>query len=133
MKKKHIVLCIVLSIILVATFTTTLVYKNIDKNLKQLSVMAIQEIDFTKLSDGVYEGSYQVFPVSVEVEVTINNHEIARIDLIKHSNGQGKPAEIITEKVIEAQSLKVDVISGATYSSKVILKAIENALIKTEN
>jgi len=30
--------------------------------------------------------------------------------------------------VVEAQTLEVDAISGATYSSKVILKAIENAL-----
>jgi uncharacterized protein with FMN-binding domain len=49
---------------------------------------------------------------------------------VKHVNGQGKPAEVITEKVIETQSLQVDVVSGATYSSKVILKAIENALAK---
>ncbi|GAI95081.1 unnamed protein product, partial [marine sediment metagenome] len=31
-------------------------------------------------------------------------------------------------KVVEAQTLQVDAVSGATYSSKVILKAIENAL-----
>ncbi len=39
-------------------------------------------------------------------------------------------AEIITDKVIDTQSLQVDAISGATYSSKTILKAIENALKK---
>jgi len=37
-------------------------------------------------------------------------------------------AELITDMVIDSQSLKVDVVSGATYSSKIILKAIENAL-----
>jgi uncharacterized protein with FMN-binding domain len=31
-------------------------------------------------------------------------------------------------KIIEAQSLEVDVVSGATGSSKAILKAVENAL-----
>lgn len=31
--------------------------------------------------------------------------------------------------VVEAQSLQVDAVSGATYSSKVILKAIEDALV----
>jgi uncharacterized protein with FMN-binding domain len=30
--------------------------------------------------------------------------------------------------VVEAQTLEVDIVSGATYSSKVILKAIEAAL-----
>jgi uncharacterized protein with FMN-binding domain len=32
------------------------------------------------------------------------------------------------QKVQEAQSLQVDLVSGATSSSKVILKAIEDAL-----
>lgn len=39
-------------------------------------------------------------------------------------------AESIPQMVIEAQSLEVNVVSGATYSSKVILKAIENAFIE---
>ncbi|WP_407080255.1 FMN-binding protein [Candidatus Contubernalis alkalaceticus] len=33
---------------------------------------------------------------------------------------------------IESQTLQVDCISGATRSSKSILKAVENALSKTE-
>ncbi|TYB94365.1 MAG: FMN-binding protein, partial [Kosmotoga sp.] len=52
------------------------------------------------------------------------------IELIEHNHGRGEAAEVIPEKVVEAQSLKVDIITSATYSSKVILKAIENALLK---
>jgi uncharacterized protein with FMN-binding domain len=33
-------------------------------------------------------------------------------------------------RVIDAQSLAVDAVSGSTYSSKVVLKAIETALKK---
>jgi uncharacterized protein with FMN-binding domain len=33
-----------------------------------------------------------------------------------------------SRRCVEQQSLAVDVIAGATYSSKVILKAIEDAL-----
>ncbi len=49
------------------------------------------------------------------------------IELLKHTHGQGGAAEAIPGKVIEAQTLQVDTISSATYSSKVILKAIEQA------
>ncbi|MDZ7792809.1 MAG: FMN-binding protein [Spirochaetia bacterium] len=38
----------------------------------------------------------------------------------------------MVDAIVEAQSLEVDVISGATVSSKAILKAAENAL-KMEN
>ena len=62
------------------------------------------------------------------MKVTVKNHAITDIDLLKHQNGQGKPAEVITERVLAAQSLKVDTVSGATMSSKVILLAIEDAL-----
>jgi uncharacterized protein with FMN-binding domain len=50
------------------------------------------------------------------------------VDIVRHDNGKGSPAEIIVDRIIEAQSLKVDLISKATYSSKAILKAVENAL-----
>ncbi|MGD9567751.1 MAG: FMN-binding protein [Sedimentibacter sp.] len=66
--------------------------------------------------------------MSVEVNVYIRNHEIKDINIIKHTNGQGGSAEKITELILQSQSLKVDAISGATYSSKVIIKAVENAL-----
>ncbi len=60
--------------------------------------------------------------------MTVKNHQITEIELVKHKSGRGAPAEIIPSKVVEAQTLQVDAVSGATYSSKVILKAIENAL-----
>lgn len=38
--------------------------------------------------------------------------------------------ESIISRVVENQSLKVDVVTGATVTSKALLKAIENALEK---
>jgi len=78
--------------------------------------------------NGTYPGSYKVFPIAVKVNVTVRDHKISSIVILEHKNGQGTPAEAILNKVVETQTLKVDVISGATYSSVVILKAIENAL-----
>lgn len=94
------------------------VYKDLD----------IQNVDLSKVGDGTYTGGYKVFPVAVEVRVRVENHSITEIELVKHTNGQGAPAEVIPRRVIESQSLDVDIVSGATYSSKVILKSIENAL-----
>jgi uncharacterized protein with FMN-binding domain len=45
-----------------------------------------------------------------------------------HQHGLDAPANDIVNAVIEAQTLDVVLISGATYSSKVILLAIEDAL-----
>ena len=97
-------------------------------DLKKLSTLEIQDVDLSQIEDGYYEGSYSVFPVAVEVNVYVKNHEIIDINILKHTNGQGGPAEKITEHIMKSQSLDVDAISGATYSSKVIIKAVENAL-----
>lgn len=99
-----------------------------ERNLEKLANAVIRDIDITALADGIYTGGYSMFPVSAEVRVTVKGQRITGIELLEHNNGRGAPAEVIPSCVVEAQSLDVDAVSGATYSSKVILKAIENAL-----
>lgn len=96
--------------------------------LSKLSRMPISNVDLVLTDDGTYKGDYSVFPVSVKLDVTVKDHRITEILILEHITGQGEKAEAIIEEVIKNQSLQVDSISGATYSSKVILKAIEKAL-----
>ncbi len=86
--------------------------------------------DLGNVADGAYEGKAFLLPVSVRVRATVSGSRIVSADILKHFNGQGKPAEAIVARVIEAQSLGVDTVSGATHSSLTILTAIENALTK---
>jgi uncharacterized protein with FMN-binding domain len=129
-KKRYIVIAIVLLVLLSGFIAVKVILGRTEASLKNLAASEIADVDLTSAEDGYYLGSCSVFPVSVEVKVTIKSHAITEIDLLKHDNGQGQGAEIIPEKVIEAQSLQVDSITGATYSSKVILKAIQDALKK---
>jgi len=124
--KKVLIGVVVVALVLVVVFRV--VVSRLESNLEELNRLTIEDIDLNNIEDGTYEGSYGSFPVSAVVEVTVKNHEITEIKLTDHSNGQGQPAEVLPERVVEAQSLQVDVISGATYSSRVILKAIENSL-----
>ncbi|MHB1454984.1 MAG: FMN-binding protein [Saccharofermentanales bacterium] len=126
---KRKALWIIMLILAILFFVIAGSYSWIRNNLTKLAEIEIRDVDISQKNDGVYFGSFKAFPVAVELEVTIQNHEITRIDLLKHDNGQGTAAEAITDTVVELQTLEVDVISGATYSSKVILKAIENALM----
>ena len=50
------------------------------------------------------------------------------IELLEHRTERGESALAIVDEILEAQSFDVDVVSGATNSSKKILKAVENAL-----
>ena len=96
---------------------------------REINKVQINPINMSTIEDGVYEGEYHFNEsVGAVVKVTVENQNITRIDMIEHKYGMGQKAEAIRDQVIEAQSLQVDAVSGATGSSVVILKAIENAL-----
>ena len=130
MKKHFSVLGIIFAIIILIIFVLIVGYIKVQSDLKELTALEIQDVDLSQIEDGYYEGSYNVFPIAVEVNVYVKNHEIIDIKILKHTNGQGGSAEKITEHIMKLQSLDVDAISGATYSSKIIIKAVENALEK---
>lgn len=125
---KKIVFSAVCIVILVVGIIGGKYLISVQKYKKAIRELKISNVDLSKISDGKYTGSYDVGYVGAKVAVTVKNNEIVDITLLSHKNERGKPAEVIPEKVVKAQSLQVDTISGATNSSKVILKAIENAL-----
>lgn len=95
---------------------------------KRIASVSVSNVDFSKIRDGSYTGSYDAVMIAAKVRVNIINHQINGIDLIYHKNERGQKAEAILNEIKTAQSLKVDTITGATNSSKVILKAVQNAL-----
>ena len=80
------------------------------------------------LEDGVYQGEWSIPPVTAGVEVTMKDGRIAAVQLVRHDHGLGGGAESLPRAVVESQSLELDAVSGATVSSKCILKAVETAL-----
>ena len=120
---------VLLLLILVLVIGSVLVFNYLAGNLKKLMDEPVSIMNFDEIADGNYEGEYSSFPVNAKVNVTVIDHEITQIDILEHGHGKGAEGEKITDSIIEQQSLDVDVISGATYSSKVILHAVENALL----
>ena len=84
--------------------------------------------NLAQIADGTYPGSCDNSLVKVRAEVIVENHAIVEVRLLEHDNGLGSAAEVITDTVVQRQSVEVDAISWATISSKTILKAVENAL-----
>jgi uncharacterized protein with FMN-binding domain len=128
-KKKKLLMWILIVLVLIF-LAAQVAMKKIESNLSALMALEMAEIDLDQTVDGVYTGSYSAVPVEAEVQVELENHRIVSIELIEHKHGQGANAEILPEIVVQAQTLDVDLVAGATYSSKVILKAIEDALLQ---
>lgn len=95
---------------------------------KSLASLENAAINMNNVADGVYSGHSELGPVSVDVEVHVTDHKLTKIDLVRHACGLGRPAEAITEKMVEQNTFDVDAVSGATVSSEIIKNAVNKAL-----
>lgn len=85
----------------------------------------------TGYKDGTYIGEADGFGGTVAVEVTVKDGKIEAVEVTsaeKEDSAYLAMAEDIIPKIIEAQSVEVDTISGATFSSTGINDATEQAL-----
>lgn len=82
------------------------------------------------LADGVYEGSGTGFNGTVKVAVEIKDGAITAIEVLSSNDDAAffNRAKGVIEAIIAGQTLEVDVVSGATYSSRGIINAVKNAL-----
>lgn len=126
-KKAILIITILVLIIGAGIFA---LYSTIRKSTSVYNNFDFSSLDLSKVADGTYTGSEDGNLVKAMVEVTVKDHVITEINILSHDNGKGKPAEIIIDDIIENNSLSVDAISGATYSSNVIKVAVYNALTK---
>ena len=123
---------IILGLILIIGLGGFLAYQTLNRNLENLKDDQFETLNPSQWKDGSYLGEANQFPIKVKVEVTIQSKQITKITILEHQTGEGQSAEAILEHVIDAQALDVDVITGSTYSSILILRAIEDALEKAD-
>ena len=87
-----------------------------------------------KLIDGTYEGRYRGGPNKALVRVTIKDNRIDHIQIVEHWELRGRKAEMtVVRNIIQLQSTRVDAVSGATNSSRVIMNAVQRAIEKAYN
>ena len=82
-------------------------------------------------ADGVYVGSSRGYGGAVRVQVTMENGSITEVEILDASHETKQflwRAKRLLTTVMEAQSWEVDAISEATYTSRGILGAVQNAL-----
>ena len=126
--KKKIISFIILLLLLIGLICGLVYLKNVADYKRAVGETTIGEIDIADVSDGIYIGEYDVNFIYAKVEVTVEDGEIVSINILEHRHERGKAAETVIEKIIEEQKIDVDAVSGATNSSTVIKKAVENAL-----
>ncbi len=124
-RKIRTALLALLTILVVGFLSLFLLNENAQHALSQDRSMP----DLSTAIDGVWYGSYTIWPVSAEVNVEIVDQKIHDIVLIKHFTGRGQGAEVLLQNALREQTLELDLISGATISSQAIIQAIREALL----
>ena len=101
--------------------------KDEDKKEEQKSTAK----DSFDVSDGTYYGTGTGFAGKIKVAVTVKDKQITAIEIVENEADDDtffSRAKGVIDKIISGQTLEVDVVSGATYSSNGIISAVKNAL-----
>ena len=103
--------------------------KKLKKQIKELQDAADVK---DKLKDGKYQGNGTGFKGNVKAEVVVSGGKISGINILENVDDAPyfDKAKTLIPSIISKQSLKVDSISGATYSSNGIKSAVRDALKK---
>ncbi len=88
-------------------------------------------LSHTRFVPGVYTGEGQGFGGVIKVELTLSADRIEKVEVTENKETEGigsKAIEAIPDAIVAAQSIHVDVISGATQASQGIMDAAAAAL-----
>ncbi len=97
--------------------------------LESFRSVEIADVNVTKVPDGVYVGEAEL-GVPYRVEVTVQEGRITRIrSLTPNPNHYAQLAEGIFARIISRQTPNVQAVTGATTSSKGVMRAVRKALV----
>ncbi len=98
--------------------------------LRKYRTMEIADSALSTLEDGTYPGE-ATFGFTYKVEVTVQDHKMTNITVVQNCRSPyARFAEGVIPKILKAQNANVDAVTGATTTSKCLMKAIEKALTK---
>lgn len=85
----------------------------------------------SSFKDGTYPGTGKGNNGDIGVSVEVKDGKISSVDVLSHEETEAiaDPAiKQITESIVEKNSTKVDIVSGATNTSNGIIEAVNKAL-----
>lgn len=113
---------VLISILLMLVLTITMIGCDISKN-------------DSGIKDGTYQGEGVGKGGKILVEVEIKDGKIINVEVLEHNETEGlceEPIKEIIDSVIEKNSADVEVVTGATLTSKGLMEAVQDALDKAK-
>jgi uncharacterized protein with FMN-binding domain len=99
--------------------------------INKVRAMSIVDVNISGIPDGKYPGSFSYGKFEYKVETEVAGGKIKNIVMLANRDTKhAKMAEGVLPRIIAAQTPHVDAVSGATTTSKAIMKAVELSLVK---
>lgn len=119
------------------TVPETTIKKSVSKTVKKTSAKKTKAHgEAQSFLDGTYEGVGVGFAGHIKVKVVVEDSKIVSIEVVEVEGDDGPfvaKAKGVIDAMLEYQTIDVDTVSGATYSSKGIIAAVRNALEGVED
>lgn len=103
-------------------------YRGVGQKFDKVVEVPIEEISLKGVEDGTYIGEYEYETLYAKVQVVVKNEDIKKIVLDEYVTAKKNDAENIIPNIVDADSIMIDDISGATDSCRVIKLAVADAL-----
>lgn len=125
--RPYIKVIIIISILLILSVGCGFFYLN--RGLESIGNLPINKVDLSMLEDGIYSGEFNQGRFTNRLEVEVKMNRISNITIVEDVVfALPEVSRELFENLLLHQSNDIDVISGATVTSKAYLKAVENAL-----
>jgi len=114
---------------LVIIFGTLLIYRGKGKSREAVN-LPYYSYSLDEVSDGVYTGKTYTKFMHLQLEVTVENHQIKKIDVIENEGSQGYKAAAIVDTMIEQNKIAVPAVKGDQLGSLVFISCVNTALLE---
>lgn len=120
---------VIISIVVVLVLVAGVAVFFLTRGMGDVKRVELKGLDLSGVPDGTYKGHFDGARWTNTLEVTVANEMITDIKVVNpplyvDDNFSRK----LINGVIERQSSDIDIVSGASVTTKAMLKAIENAV-----
>lgn len=90
-----------------------------------------KDIDIKKVTNGIYTGKANGYGGELSVQVTVKDSKVTGLQVVSHTESSGyyeRGADVINTILAKGTPNGVDTVSGATYTSAAIIRAVKSVL-----
>ncbi len=129
---KKIILIVVGVVLLLAVGAGAYFKIQLSKMQKEVAAEfeKLEDVDISSIPDGTYSAKWGIFVNNADLEVVVKGGKIEKINMNKMDAGSGYEGLETIDRIVDNQKVKVDAVTGATTSSKVIMITTAKALEK---